>query len=84
MQVFFGPRENFLAAGVIAVTPRRAPVERRDVQVSLTESAFVAFRATAEAARRVRAARPFGRGAREIVKPRRAPGKDLREMVRTN
>jgi len=52
MQVVFAPARNFFRRGVISITPRRAPVERRDMRKSLMESASDACRVGAERARR--------------------------------
>jgi hypothetical protein len=32
MQVVFAPAKNFFRRGANSITPRRAPVERRDMQ----------------------------------------------------
>jgi hypothetical protein len=50
MQVVFAPQQKFFAARVTAVTPRRAPVERRDVRKSLISSASDACRAARKGA----------------------------------
>jgi hypothetical protein len=82
MQDFFAPTRKFFRRGVIAITPRPAPVEQRDVQESLMESAFVALRRRAESARADARLDRLAERPREFVKTRRrSPGKVLREIV---